>query len=222
MADDLFDTLGSDNLFEEEEEEQEQDTGEQQNKTFLIAIVAMGGLLALALIAFAVWALVINPRMQARQQAALAVPTTAPIVEVEPPVEEETPVVEETPATEEPTPEPTATPKPTATFTPTPVIGSTATPDAAAVAVGEGETGEGEAGEGETADATPTSAAVRRTPTPVPTKVPAATPTRAGTSGTTGATPTRTPDTGLGEVALVAAAFLLMAVFFAARRLRQA
>lgn len=219
MGDDLFDTLGADSFYEEEEAEQEQDTGEQQNKTFLIAVIAMGGLLALALIAFAVWALVINPRMQARQQAALTAPTTASVVEVEPPAEEETPVVEETSPAEEATPEPTATatPKPTATLTPTPVIGPTATPEAGAA--GEGAVGEGE---GEAGQAGATPAIVRRTPTPVPTQDATATPTRAATSGTTPATPTRTPDTGLGEVALVAAALLLMAVFLAARRLRQA
>ncbi|MGC9396628.1 MAG: hypothetical protein ACP5J4_17425 [Anaerolineae bacterium] len=213
MADDLFDTLGSDSLFEDEEEELEQDTGEQQNKTFLIAVIVMGGLLALALITFAVWALVINPRMQAQQQAALGVATEAPTLEVEPPIDEEPPVVEEV-QTEEPTatPEPTETPQPTAT--PTPVIGPTATPSTDDAAAGEGE------GEGE--EATPTPSVVRRTPTPLPTEDATATPTGSGTSGTSGATPARTPDTGLGEVALVIAALLLMAVFFAARRLRQA
>ena len=215
MADDLFDTLGSDSLFEDEEEEGlEQDTGEQQNKTFLIAVVVMGGLLALALIMFAVWALVINPRMQARQQIASAVPTEVTTTEIETPVEEETPAVEETQPAEEAVTEPTATPKPTATLTPTPVIGPTATPSDDEVAAGEG------AGEG--TEPTPAPTIVRRTPTPVPTEEPAATPTRSGTSGATTTTPERTPDTGLGEVALVIAAFLLMGVFFAARRLRQA
>lgn len=213
MSDDLFDTLGSDSLFEDEEEELEQDTGEQQNKTFLIAVIVMGGLLALALITFAVWALVINPRMQARQQEALGVATEVPTLEIESPVDEETPVVEETEEpTEEATPEPTDTPEPTAT--PTPVIGPTATPSTDDAAAGEGE------GEGE--EATPTPSVVRRTPTPLPTEDATATPTGSGTSGTTSTTPARTPDTGLGEVALVIAALLLMAVFFAARRLRQA
>ncbi|MFN2110679.1 MAG: hypothetical protein ACK2UI_13525 [Anaerolineae bacterium] len=209
MSDDLFDALGSDSLFEDEEEELEQDTGEQQNKTFLIAVIVMGGLLALALITFAVWALVINPRMQAQQQAVSVVATEAPTVEIVP--TEETPEVEETQPAEEATPEPTSTPKPTATFTPTPVIGPTATPNG----------DETEAGEGEDSEVTPTPAVVRRTATPVPTEAATATPTRA-TSGTTSTTPTSTPDTGLGEVALVIAALLLMAVFFAARRLRQA
>lgn len=218
MSDDLFDTLGTDSFFEEEEELEEQDTGEQQNKTFLIAVIAMGGLLALALIAFAVWALVINPRMQAQQQIVPGVATEAPTLEVETPVSEETPAVEEEP-TEEPTPtlEPTATSQPTATPTATPVIGPTATPSEDEAAPGEGEATEGEAGE-----ATPTPSVVRRTPTPAPTDVAAVTPTRTAGAGTTGATPSRTPDTGLGEVALVIAALLLMAVFFAARRLRQA
>jgi cytoskeletal protein RodZ len=208
MSDDLFDTLGAEAVFEEEEEQPEPDAGEKQNKTFLIAVAIMGGLLVCALIAFGVWALVINPQMKrAAQQASEGVTIEAPTAETELVA---TPTVEEAQPAEEKTVPPTNTPKPTPTPTPTPVIGPTATP----------ESGEAAAGAGGDATPTPTPR-VRRTDTPTPTTAaPAGTTPRptAGTSGTT----ERTPDTGFGEIALVAAAVLLVGVFFTARRLRKA
>ncbi len=205
MSDDLFNTLGADAIFEEEEEQAE-DTGEKQNKTFLIAVAALGGLLLLSLIAFGVWALVINPRMQrAAQQALGGVPTEMPTATVETPVA--SPEVEETPTPAATVP-PTNTPKPTPTLTATPVIKPTATPESGAASTGS-ET---------TPTATPRA---RRTETPAPTTAGGgpATPRPTG-SGTAGST-TRTPDTGFGEVALVAIALLLVGVFFTARRLRK-
>ncbi len=214
MSDDLFDTLGTDVAFEEEEEQPE-DTGEKQNKTFLIAVAIMGGLLVLALVAFGVWALVINPQMKrAAEQAAQGL-TGVETPALETPATEEvmaTPTVEEIPTEEKPTVAPTNTPKPTPTLTPTPLIGPTATP----------ESGEAAAGAGSEATPTPTPR-VRRTdtPAPTPTKAPASASTPRPTTSA-GGTPERTPDTGFGEVALVAAAVLLVGVFFTARRLRKA
>lgn len=209
MSDDLFDTLGADSaLFEEEEEQPEQDTGENQNKTFLIAVAIMGGLLVLALIAFGVWALVINPQMRrAAQQTSEGVTIEIPTVETDLVA---TPTVEEAQPTEEETVPPTNTPKPTPTLTPTPVIGPTATP------------AEGEAAATSEGEATPTPRARRTdTPAPTPTNAPASVATPRPTTSAS-ATTERTPDTGFGEIALVAAAVLLVGVFFTARRLRKA
>ncbi|HOU14704.1 MAG TPA: hypothetical protein PKZ84_16485 [Anaerolineae bacterium] len=213
MSDDLFDTLGTDAAFEEEEQQPE-DTGEKQNKTFLIAVAIMGGLLVLALVAFGVWALVINPQMKrAANQAAQGLGAgETPAIET--PATEEiiaTPTVEEAPTEEKPTAAPTNTPKPTPTLTPTPLIGPTATPESSEAAAGGGE-------------ATPTpTPRVRRTdtPAPTPTKAPASAATPRPTAAA-GGTTQRTPETGFGEVALVAAAVLLVGVFFTARRLRKA
>jgi len=214
MSDDLFDTLGADTVFEEEEEEQpDQDTGEKQNKTFLIAVAIMGGLLVCALIAFGVWALVINPNMKrAAQEAAQGLTIETPAVAETTVAPLTTEPTEEVQPTEEKTVPPTNTPKPAPTATPTPVIGPTATP----------ESGEAAAGEGGEATPTPTPR-VRRTdtPAPTPTQAPASASTPRPTAGAAGTTE-RTPDTGFGEIALVAAAVLLVGVFFTARRLRKA
>ena len=93
MSDDLFESFGDEDLFAEEEEEISGEAeGEGQNRTFIIAVAVLGGLLVCALAAFGVWAFVINPR-QARNQAAEAMPspTVTPTVEemvAEPPEEE--------------------------------------------------------------------------------------------------------------------------------------
>jgi cytoskeletal protein RodZ len=212
MSDDLFEAFGGDDLFEEEDEElTEAPEGEGQNRTFLIAAGILGGLLLCALIFFAIWALVLNPRMQASRQQVAQVTATAPAETAEPTAEE---AVEATP-----TEEPTDTPEPSPTATPTEVIGPTSTPTPEA-GEGEGE-GEGEgAGEGAPGDATATpTREPRRTATPTRTPRPRPTPTRSG--GTAGAGTDRPPDTGLGELSLVAGAMLLVGLFFVARRLRK-
>jgi cytoskeletal protein RodZ len=196
MSDDLFnDTFGGDNLFEDEEEQQEQAAGEGQNRTFLIAVAVLGGLLACALISFGVWALVINPNMQrAAEQAGdvVGMVTETPAADV---------VVEATA-----TLEPTATPKPTATPTATPVIGPTATP--------KDDAGDGDA-------PTPTPVRERRTETPTPEGSPEVTPTKS-TTASSGSTSDSLPDSGLGEISLVAGALLMVVAFLAARKLRSA
>ena len=204
MSDDLFESFSSDDLFEEEVENQPE--GEGQNKTFIIAVAALGGLLVISLILFGVWAFVINPRMQANLQ-----PTEAVVVVEETPIEdtstseadagETLSVVEESP---------TDTPEPT----PTPVVGPTRTPTPEAAAGDEGEGGEG----GETAKPTPTSEP-RRTPTPSPTRRLVATP-KPTERAPAGSSSESLSQTGLGEYLLIVGAIALIGVAFFARRLR--
>jgi hypothetical protein len=214
MSDNLFDTFGEESYFPEEEEgATEVAEGEGQNRTFLIAVAVLGGLLVCAIGAFMVWALVINPRMQAQQQAAAGLPT---------PTEEATQIagVEETPGVGETQPAAgapsaaTNTPKPE--VTPTPVVGPTRTPTPTA----EGGESGGTVAEAPTATPTPTTAP-RRTPTPIPTNTPRPTPTPRSTRPSASGSE-QPPNTGLGEVALVGGAVLLVGVFFLARRLRKA
>jgi cell division septation protein DedD len=208
MSDDLFESFGSDDLFEEEAENQPE--GEGQNKIFIIAVAAMGGLLVIALILFGVWAFVINPRMQANIQ-----PTETIAVVEDTPTEDVDAVTEVGDAgdtgeavvvTEE---KPTDTPEPTAT----PVVGPTRTPTPEA----EGTSEEGSEG-GETTQTTPTSVP-RRTPTPLPTRRPTATP-RATQPPPAGSSTESLSQTGLGDVLLIVGALALIGVAFFARRLR--
>ncbi|MGC9347048.1 MAG: hypothetical protein ACP5JG_02825, partial [Anaerolineae bacterium] len=74
MSDDLFEAFGDDDIFEEEEETAQAAEGEEQNRTFIIAVAALGGLLLCALIAFGVWAFVLN-----RPQPADVLPTDTPM-----------------------------------------------------------------------------------------------------------------------------------------------
>lgn len=223
MSDDLFESFGDEDLFldEEEEEISGEAEGEGQNRTFIIAVAVLGGLLVCALAAFGVWAFVINPR-QARNQAdeALPSPTVTPTLEE---------VVEETPTTEA---LPTDTPEPDPTETPTPVVGPTRTPtpevtETLAVTPGTGddeeagEAGEMTPGEGEDGDVTPTA-----TPRPRRTATPRPTPTPRSEAGA-GEAPDGVEDeelsqTGLGEWLLVGTAVLLLGVALLARRLRSA
>jgi hypothetical protein len=203
MSDDLFESFGSEDLFEEESENEPE--GESQNRTFIIAVAALGGLLIISLILFGVWAFVINPRMQANLQ-----PTETVVVVEETPVEDVSTGGEETDEAVSVVEEsPTDTPEPT----PTPVVGPTKTP------APETEGGdEGEGGEEETAKPTPTSEP-RRTPTPSPTRRPTATP-KPTVRAAAGSSSEALSQTGLGEVMLVIGAVALIGVAFFARRLR--
>ncbi|MCD4738083.1 MAG: hypothetical protein K8R89_02335 [Anaerolineae bacterium] len=221
MSDDLRDAFGEDIFMEpEEEDELEEETGEAQNKTFLIAVAALGGLLFLAIGVFVLWALVLNPRMQAQQAAqnASIQATNTAIVELngEAASAAETATGE---ASAGETPDPTETPEPTITPTPTPVIKATNTPETASTA----EPGEGEPGEEETAEAEATATPEpRRTPTP--TRTPRSTPTPKSVGGSSSGTDSSsgaTPETGLGEWLLVAVAALLLGLIVFARRLRK-
>jgi hypothetical protein len=214
MSDDLFESFGSDDLFEDEETENEPE-GEGQNKTFIIAVAALGGLLVITLILFGVWAFVINPRMQANLQ-----PVGDVTVVEETPIEqtsmsgEDTGTVEETSVVEEqPTATATATPEPTAT----PVVGPTKTPTPEPVAASGDEEDGGEGGD--TENPTPTQEP-RRTPTPSPTRRPIATP-KATVRAPAGSSSESLSQTGIGDVMLIVGAIALIGVAFFARRLRR-
>ncbi len=204
MADDLRDTFGEDVFLDAEEEEIEEEGGEKQNRTFLIGVALLGSLLLLAIGAFVVWALVLNPRQAERQadmNAQIIATNEAVLIAMQ-----QTQTVEAMP-TETPTATPTQVVEPTAT--PTPVIRATNTPtpedDGEDGENGDtGATGGTPVGEG-TATVSP-----RRTETPRP-----VTPAAPSTLATT-------PDTGFGEVLLIAAAGLFMALIVFARRLRRA
>ena len=208
MSNDTFDTFGGDDIFAEEEEEQQQPEGEGQNRTFIVAVAVLGGLLVFALISFGVWALVLNKPQQ-------AVPPLTEIVAT---------VTVEAMAAEADTPEP-ATDTPVPESTPTPLLGPTATPaptdekaDAESMAAAPADT------EAESADAEPTATQVpRRTPTP--TKTPRSTSTPLPETGEAAtdygsSSSSQLSQTGLGEWLLVGGAILLVAVMVLARRLR--
>ncbi len=211
MSNDTFDAFGGDDIFADEEEEQ-QPEGDGQNRTFIVAVAVLGGLLVVALIAFGVWALVLNKPQQ-------AVPPLAEIVATV--TVEATAAKADTPEVATEKPAPMDTPEPT----PTPLLGPTATPtpadedaDAESMAAAPGDT------EAEDADAEPTATQVpRRTPTP--TRTPRATPTPRPEAGEAATDYDSSPSgelsqTGLGEWLLIGGAVLLVAVMVLARRLR--
>ena len=184
---------------EEEEEEEEAAEEEGANRTFIILVAALGGLLALGICAFVVWAFVLAPRMRAdvetQNQIILATNTAiaAAGAEVGAPEASPSPTATEAPAD---TPQPTETRAPTAT-----PEEPTATPEEIA----------------EAATATPEEAAEAATPTsmPVPTRRPTATPRP--TVSEEGV-----PDTGIGTLGASALAVGLLVLLVAVRRLRRA
>jgi hypothetical protein len=203
MSDDVFEAFGGDDIFDDDE--QRQTDGEaQNNRTFIVAVAVLGGLLVCAIGSFMLWALVLN-RPAPVMEAPVEVPTEM--------VAEEVSIATETP---EPTPMPTLTPTPMPTETPeptpTPLLGPTNTPTAEGVALADGED------DGDEAD-TPS---VRRTPTPSPTAqtVARAEEPAATSSGASGST--ELAQTGLGEWLLIGLAVFLLATMVLARRLRSA
>jgi cytoskeletal protein RodZ len=218
--DDLFDAFGGDDIYEDDEEMTETVEGEGQNRTFIIAVAVLGGLLVCALIAFGVWAFVLN-----RPQPAQVTPTETPTPTADVAVEM-TETAESVAATQEAaSPTPTETPEPTSTSTP--VVGPTSTPTSEAGEDGEGDEAGEEDGEGGVAsgDAEPTATSrPRRTPTP--TRTPRSSPTPRNGSpaeeGFGGSGPEELADTGLGEWVMVGAAVVLIAVMVVARKMRHA
>lgn len=200
MADDLRDTFGDDTFLDTGEEEIEEEGEGKQNRTFLIGVALLGGLLLLAIAAFVIWAMVLNPR-QADQNAQIIATNEAVLIAMQ-----QTQTVEARP-TDMPTATPTQQVEPSPT--PTPVIRATQTPTPENTSAG-GEAGgaAGTPGAAGTATVSP-----RRTETPRPATTAAA---------PTAKTPSATPDTGLGEVLLMVAAGLLVALIVFARRLRRA
>jgi cytoskeletal protein RodZ len=108
-------------LFPDEEEEAA--TEEGSNRTFIILVAVFGGILAIGICAFIVWAVVIYPQIQRATASNADVEQTAIVLTSEAEIaadmveSTETPEPTETPPPPPPTQEPTKVP-PTATATP--------------------------------------------------------------------------------------------------------
>jgi hypothetical protein len=208
MSDDVFEAFGGDDIFNDDDEPKQAEGEGQNNRTFIMAVAVLGGLLVCAVGAFMVWALFLNtPRQMIEAPIEPPVVEVAEIDEVNEVneviviVETETPLPTETPA-------PTDTPEPTPS--PTPLLGPTSNPDSEGEAVAGGEGAE-------------STQVVRRT------AVPTATPPTLAQSTTGGAEvavatggATQLSQTGLGEWVLIGVAVLLLATMVLARRLRSA
>lgn len=226
MSDDVFETLGDDELFAEDEQQPEPTAGGNQNRAFIIAVAVLGGLLVCALISFGVWALVLNRPQEAKSRIGEVTEATMPEVAVE-----ATTIPEALAPTEMPAPTETSAPTDTPEPTSTPLLGPTATPVPEEGEAEEGEAEEGgivEEGDAETsaalaaADVTPTATqAPRRTPTPTRTPAATATPRTSDSQTNLGTTSGQLSETGLGEWLLIGAAVVLVAVMMTARKLRK-
>lgn len=191
-------------FYADEEEEVAEEEG--ANRTFVILVGALGGLLALGICAFLVWALWLGPNMaaqrEAENQAILATNTAIAAGEAGVMVDEGTTIspTEEAPTTPAGTPEPTSTKPPTA---------------AAAQATETPEPEEGTEAPGEEATATPAEVAevTATPPSPTATRRPTATP-RPSSEGV--------PDTGIGALGGGALALGLMFLLLVVRRMRRA
>ena len=205
MSDDVFEAFGGDDIFNDDDEPTQAEGEGQNNRTFIIAVAALSGLLVCAIGAFMVWALFLNNPRQVSEAPVLG-PLETPTLELIEAVD----IVEVVVETD--TPEPTETPMPTdtpaPTPSPTPLLGPTSTPE------GEGN-GEAEGGEAE-----PTQV-VRRTavPTATPATLAQASPPEAPAAAAGSA---QLSQTGLGEWVLIGVALLLLATMVLARRLRSA
>ncbi len=188
-------------LYEDEDVEALEDEG--SNRTFIILVGALGGLLAVAICIFVVWAFVINPRMStdrvAQNQSIEA--TNEAILLTSQPGEED--------ATNTPRPAPTDAPEPTATPAPPTATPKPPTPTRAQptpTASGDAESAVEEATPAAVAEAeatnTPTTS-TRATATPRPVK-------------------TGVPETGIGALGYGALAVGLLFLLLVARRLRRA
>jgi cytoskeletal protein RodZ len=135
-----------------DEEEEEVTAEEGANRTFIILVSALGGLLAVAICAFVLWAFLIAPQMRAgleAQNEAILATNTAMVATTEAEMAEALP-------TSTATITPTDTPRPTRTRPPT----ATAAPETPTATPGEGA---------EVVAATPSPAATQRpTTTPRP------------------------------------------------------
>ncbi len=213
MADDLRDAFGDDIFVDPEDEFGDEVEGEGQNKMFLIGVAVLGGLLLIAIIAFVLWAAVLNPRMQAdRDVQNQAIIATNQAVQI---ALDATATADAMPTATPLPEEPENTPTPTATATP--VIAPTATPTSTPEPLEPPENGNGEQPPDD--DEGPETAEPRRTATP--TRTPTA--TRTPSAPATGTDDNgELAETGMGEVILVVAGLLLIGVLFVARRLRTA
>jgi nitrate reductase NapE component len=130
---------------EEPVEAEAEEAGERQNRTFIILVAVMGGLLLIGIIAFCVWMFVVGRGVLTGGQAAIP-PTATPEEAVI--AAAETATVEAALAQAQVSPEPTATPTPSPTPvppspTPRPTIAApqaTPTPRVTATPGGTGST----------------------------------------------------------------------------------
>lgn len=183
----------------EMEEMPEEETGdERQNRTFIILVAIMGGLLLIGIVAFCIWVIVVGKNMLTGGEA-LTGPTVTPTIELVITPPEAVPTTVE--ATEMPTEAPTEAP------TEMPAVATTAPTTAPPATVARPPSTPAGA-----PAATPTTGAVQpvQQPTPVP---PTATPP--------GEITTPAP-TGLGGFTLIVLAAGLLFLLFITRRLRVA
>ncbi len=196
-------------LFPDEEEEAIEEEG--SNRTFIILVGALGGLLAVGFCMFAVWAFVINPRTAADRlaqnesieatNAAIAAQSAAGTVSPE-----ASPDTARTPA-------PTDTPEPTETEAPTEV--PTEAPEETVEGAEGTVEGTGQAATGPTATAAAAETTVEPTATPKPTAT--RRPTPAPKSGDD-----NLPGTGVGVLGASAMAVGLLFLIVVVRRVRRA
>jgi hypothetical protein len=189
-------------LYEDEDVEALEDEG--SNRTFIILVGALGGLLAVAICVFVVWAFVINPRMSSdrvAQNQSIEATNEAILLTSQP--EEE--------ATNTPRPAPTDAPEPTATPVPptaTPKPPTPTRPQPTPTQSSGGNT------DSTVEEATPAAVAeAEATNTPAATTRATATPRPAKTG---------VPETGLGALGYGALAVGMLFLLFVARRLRRA
>jgi len=181
----------------EMEELAEEEGDERQNRTFVLLVAVMSGLLLIGIVAFCAWVLIVGKGYlgggaaeAATTPEAVAPPGdfTPSATPVEAAAEEMTPTVEPTPTAVptrvSPTPRPSPTPSPTSGATPAEAASAASTPTPAPTA--------------------------RARSTPVPT-----------TAGETG-TSTEMTETGIGAFTAVLVAAGLLILLVAARRLRTA
>jgi nitrate reductase NapE component len=181
---------------EEPVEAEAEEAGERQNRTFIILVAIMGGLLLIGILAFCVWMFTVGRGVLTGGR--VAIPPTAPpeatVIPAKTVAAAETATAEAALAPAQVSPEPTATPTPS----PTPVPPSP----------------------------TPTITAPQATPTPRATLPPRATPTPSGTGPTPVPTPTGTPNppaqTGIGTYTALILAAGLVILLVISRRLRTA
>lgn len=175
------------------EPEAEEEAAERQNRTFLILVGVLGGLLLIGIVAFCVWAFTIGRGILGGRAAQAPPPTPTEVLLTEADITATAEALALAQVTPEPTPTPTPTPvPPTPTPIPQPTIAApqvTPTPRATTPAVGAGG-----------AVATPQPAL---TPTPL-------------------SAPSSPPQTGIGTYMAVFLALGLLALMIASRRLRAA
>jgi len=218
-------------FFEEEEEEQEPEPeagdSEKPNRTFIILVGALGGLLAIGICAFAIWMIVVAPRMRqdvaASNQAieatneAVRATTTAMAVAAIDVAKTEAAAPTEIPQPTIP-PEPTDTPAPTEVL-PTATVESVEGQDEPEAEATESQATESQATESQATESqateaqkTPVTNSEEATPRPTATRRATATVTSGGSS---------VPETGVGVFGAALLGLVLVAALVFVRHARR-